>query len=665
MPLWSGYMAGTSTEAAKINACETDGAGSIYYIGRTPSSSYNYHPFGGNLIMSPVYGSDFFIVKVSSEGDVIWGKTIGGSGEDIAEDIAIDDSGYVYITGTFQGTVDFDPGAGVDNYTAPSNSNQFILKMDTAGNYVWNKTIVGPYAGSNHTITVDHDHNILVAGWFSTGTMDFDPSASIFNLPYTSGADMSVLKLDYNGDFVWAKAVGGDIHQIPTDITTDTLNNVFITGNYMETVDFDPGIGTDIHTSVGGRDIFLLKLNELGDFQWVHTMGGSLDDYGSAVQTDVAGNVYFTGDFKGTVDFGVPGNPMPLTSPSGGSQDMFIQRLNPNGIPYWVKQIGGSAAERPKEIKIDNSNNIIIGGSFQGTTDFDPGAGIAQSTVFNPDDDVFILKLDSIGEYIFHATTYSAEDEFCAGIALGPDGSIYLAGNFDGYVDLSLGEGTHVYGTGSLVVRPYVAKYHQCTHSVSTETIVSCDSYFWPLTGLTYSSTNTYSSAETDIYGCDSTVYLDLTVNTVDLGVSQNDFTLTSDEVGAIFQWIDCGTLQAISDETGQSYTATANGLFSVYVDNGLCSDTSACILIEGVGIDEYQENQLLIYPNPASDHILIGSDYYGNFKILDITGKLILYGYTYSNKNIDVSSIQAGAYIIIVFNLEGTSELQSILIKE
>lgn len=667
VPLWSGYMS-SPVQAPTLTAFETDAAGNVYYVGKTPMNTYyNYDPFGGVLIMSPVGSFDCFIVKVSSAGNVLWGATIGGTGEDVAEDLVIDDSGYVYVTGTFENVVDFDPGPGVANFTAQgSNENPFILKLDTAGNYVWNKTLEGPWSGNNHRITVDQDHQVLITGHFSAASVDFDPGAPVFNLPFTSGVDLFVLKLDDNGDFVWAKSVGGNLHQIPRDIATDALDAVFISGDYMEIVDFDPGAGTAMETSVGGRDLFLLKLNAAGDFQWVHAMGGPDDDYGAAVQTDPVGNIYFTGDFKGTVDFGIPGTPMILVSDISSSSDMFLQRLDANGVPLWLKQIGGSGAERPAEIQIDDFGNLIIGGSFQGAAiDFDPGPGVAASTVFNPDDDTFILKLDSLGGYLFHATTFAAEDEFCSGIALGPDETIYLAGNFDGYIDLSLGQGTAVYGTGSTVVRPYVAKYHQCTASESTETVVSCDAYTWPLTGLTYTNTDIYSSAETDIYGCDSTVYLDLTINSVDAGVSQNDFTLTADEAGANYQWIDCSTQLPVSGETGQSFNATYNGEFSVVVDNGFCNDTSACFLIEGLGIKESEQTLLRIYPNPASHEIRIGFDVDGTFEIVDMTGKLILSGTINSTNNIDVSGLQPGVYIVRVANEEWTFTLQSILVKE
>lgn len=666
VPLWSGYMTTTTTNAASITAFETDSEGNVYYVGKTPYNTYfNYHPFGGTLIMSPVGNQDCFIVKISSDGTVLWGETFGGSGDDIGTDIAIDDFENVYITGTFEGTVDFDPGAGVDNHTAPSNHNQFIVKLDTAGNYIWTKTIEAPFAGSIHLLTTDSDGNVFTTGNFSTAAMDFDPSAAVFNLPYTSGSDMFVLKLDEDGNFMWAKAVGGTLHQLPRDLVTDNLNHVYICGDFMETVDFDPGTGTESHVSVGGRDLFLLKLNELGDFQWVHTAGGPSDDYAADVEIDPNDNVYFTGDFKGTVDFGSSGVPMMFTSYSAGNQDMFVQKLTSNGTSSWVKQIGGSAAERPKEIKIDDLNNVVIGGSFQGTTDFDPGVGVAQSTVFSADDDAFILILDSIGEYVLHASTYEAEDEFCSGIALGPDGSIYLAGNFDGYVDLSLGQGTDIYGTGSVVVKPYVAKYHRCSHSQSTDTVVTCDSYMWPLTGLTYSSSNIYSSVETDIFGCDSTVYLDLTINTVNIGVNQNDNTLTANESGASYQWIDCMSMQAISGETNQSFVATNNGSYAVVVDNGLCSDTSACTAIQGIGITELYDNPIRIYPNPASMTIQIDDNTFNEFAILTISGQRVLKGELQPNTPVDISVLPSGVYLVKLQHTHGATSATAMFMKE
>jgi len=205
-------------------------------------------------------GQDVFILKLTSSGNFVWARKVGGNTGDNSYSLIIDDSGYVSITGTFTGIVDFDPGPGVSNLSSAGSSDIFVLKLDSSGGYVWAKRIGASSADYGYALTCDTSGNLYVTGNFS-GTVDFDPGPLIYNM---SPGGLFVLKLSPSGSFLWAKST---TNGIPSDIDLDDSGNVFTVGRFSSTVDFDPGTGVYNLTS-SGSDVFIYKLTSNGDFGW-------------------------------------------------------------------------------------------------------------------------------------------------------------------------------------------------------------------------------------------------------------------------------------------------------------------------------------------------------------------------------------------------------------
>ena len=139
-----------------------------------------------------------------------------------------------------------------------------------------------------------------------------------------------------NGDFVWAKGMGGASYDLGTDVTVDSSGNVYTTGNFYGTVDFDPGMGVLYLTSVGDSDIFVSKLDSSGNLLWAKRMGGTNYDKGYSIAVDPSGNVYTTGGVYGTVDFD-PGELSGFYLNSAGGSDIFVSKLNSSGNFVWAK----------------------------------------------------------------------------------------------------------------------------------------------------------------------------------------------------------------------------------------------------------------------------------------------------------------------------------------
>jgi len=444
---WANSIGNTSGDQSQ--SMTTDQSGNIYTTGNF-LNTIDFDPSASIYELTSNGDSDFYIQKLDSEGNFIWAIVIGGTSSDQAFGISTDASGNILVTGGFNLTVDFDPGSGTHNLTTDGTREIFILKIDTDGNFIWAKSISGGANDDGLAITTDSSENVYLTGDFQGGLLglDFDPGVGVFLLYGDNGEDAFILKLDANGDFVWANEItspqyghgyaiqidalgnvlvtgtlgagritfiekldnvgntlwyktidGGDFSNRGYSITADASHNVYVTGEYRATADFDPGIGVFNLTSNGSYDIYILKLNSDGDFLWAKSIGESSSDSGEEIIIDSLGNIYVAGYFEGTVDFDPSSDVFNLTS--NGGKDLFIQKLDENGNFIWATSIGGTATEIPRGLLIDSAGALYLTGLFQNTVDFDPNSNIFNLTS-NGSFDIFNIKLNQ--------TTLNIED---------------------------------------------------------------------------------------------------------------------------------------------------------------------------------------------------------------------------------------------------------------
>ncbi|MGZ4035931.1 MAG: SBBP repeat-containing protein, partial [Bacteroidia bacterium] len=279
--VWAKKISGAgSGDSSFGNSIAIDAADNVYTTGSF-QGTIDFDPGAGTFdITSGVGGMDIFISKLDASGSFVWAKQMpcawGASGN--AGSIAIDAAGKIYTTGYFHGTIDFDPGAGTFNLNA-INTDIFISKLDASGNFVWAKNMGGSGSsdsGYGSSIAVDSADNVYSMGYFY-GTVDFDPGVGIDSLTAVGTTNMFVSKLDAYGDFVWAKNIGGSATSYSQgySLALDIADNVYTTGAFIGTVDFDPGAGIDSLTSNTSGDIFISKLDGSGNFVWAVQMGGA------------------------------------------------------------------------------------------------------------------------------------------------------------------------------------------------------------------------------------------------------------------------------------------------------------------------------------------------------------------------------------------------------
>jgi hypothetical protein len=384
--------------------------------------------------------------------DLAWAKAFGSTETDAAYSCVVDGDGNVITTGSFTGTVDFDPGPGTTNLTAVfGNIDIFIQKLSPAGNLLWALRIGGVSYDYAFELALSSAGEVYVTGTFGE-TVDFNPGAGIFNLTAASiymANDMFILKLDANGTFLWAKSIGAEHVETPRAILVDSTGNLLTTGSFSGNVDFDPGTGSSYLTSSGLEDIFIQKLDANGNFISATRMGGTGNDRATGLALDTSGNICLTGQFASTVDFDPGIGTNDITSPGGFAA--FILKLDANINFLWVRSLGVAGHVIMHNIEVDNSGNIYTGGYFLSTVDFDPGAG-TNSITSTGSDDAFIHKLDASGNFIWVKTCGGTGADRISSFKLDDMGNIYSIGEFQYTADLDPGTGSDsLTSTGSYV----------------------------------------------------------------------------------------------------------------------------------------------------------------------------------------------------------------------
>ncbi|HEY1021929.1 MAG TPA: SBBP repeat-containing protein, partial [Flavisolibacter sp.] len=319
----------------------SDADGNIYTTGYF-QGNVDFDPGPGVVSFSkPSAAHDAFITKFDAAGNFVWAKQIGGANETLAEAIAVDASGNVYIAGNYRGEVDFDPGTSISNSTALANTDAFVLKLNPAGEFLWVRTTQGYGNEDARSIKLDATGQIFLTGYFQSLT-DFDPGTGVFQIyAGTQGNYTYVLKLDAAGNFGWAKAMGTPSSStFAYGLALDGEGNVYTGGTFTGTADFDPGAGTATHTS-SSYDVYVVKLNTNGEYVWSKSLGGSGGDWGFDLAIDGSGNVLTTGYFSGTMDFD-PGAGEALLTAAGGIS-AFVLKLNTTGDYVWARSVTGGS----------------------------------------------------------------------------------------------------------------------------------------------------------------------------------------------------------------------------------------------------------------------------------------------------------------------------------
>lgn len=333
----------------------------------------------------------------------------GGTGVDEARSIAVDGNGNVYVTGYFEGTATF----GNVTKTSAGYRDIFVAKYDKSGSVQWVQSAGGTSNDFGSGIAVDGNGNVYVTGYF------YD-TATFGNISKTSAGDTEIFVVKYNaaGTFQWVETAGGTFSDAGYDITVDGSGNVYVTGYFSDTATF----GTASKSSAGANDTFVAKYNAAGMLLWVQSIGGTDGDSGQQVAVDGSGNVYVTGSFGGTANFGT------ITKTAAGTYDMFVAKYDPVAEVWrWVQTVGHTGISIGRAIALDGSGNVYVTGYFENTVTFGTTSKISAGS-----SDIFVVKYSTTGTMEWVQTAGGANFDQGYGIAVDGNSNVYVTGAFSG-----------------------------------------------------------------------------------------------------------------------------------------------------------------------------------------------------------------------------------------
>ena len=687
--VWGKFL--TNSYYLLLEKIKLDAQGNILILGYNYGYQADFDP--GPDIVNLDYG--MFLLKLDTAGNFIWIKSLPQSNSFIgSSDMEVDNMDNIIISSFFNGTFDFDSDTAVYNLSASSYEN-YILKLGSNGNFLWVEKFGNTSSQATNNIAIDNNGNILSCARFDS-SFDINPDTSVYII---TGSGYYILKLDSSGNFIWAKQFS---NVTPNEIVTGINRDIYYTGSFTGTVDFNPDSGTTNHTSSGNSDIFISKLSENGNFIWVKTYGGSGFNRGTDLALDTLENIYFTGNFYGISNFGNITNPNFLNS--NGNSEIFVSKLNSQGNEIWARSIGSTGIDYVRDIHL-KQDNLYLAGSFTDTVDFDFGTNYHNVQSYAATSELFVLKLNLSLHLTNDTVTICQGDSLLlnSGYSVGNlwntgDTSQFINVATNGQYYVSINNGSIVSDTITVIVIPgyplftslilaasdtLICSGSEAQITASINVVNNQTNYLWSVNGIISNSSDSVISVAVD-----STTNIFAYINSS--GVCNTQFITSANSVTintfpsteVIFNspqantWI-CTNEPAFQITGGSpiggvySGSGVSNGIFTpgvnlpninvinyTYQDSNFCTTQAIDTFLVDVCTDISSINNitnLQVFPIPAKDNIYINvsddiNTYYSI--ITDITGKILLKEILTNNINeINISILSNGMYFIIVNN--------------
>lgn len=393
---WTSQFGSSASDDAR--AVAIDASGNVYVAGTTTGT------FPGEASAG---GQDAFVRKYDASGNVLWTDQFGTSAVDLAQGVAVDASGNVFVAGYTQGTLPGQVSAG--------SQDAYVRKYNSAGTLVWTSQFGSTVSDSADAIAIDPSGNVIVAGQ-TLGTLPGQASAG--------AADAWVRKLTTAGATTWTRQFGTFDYENALACATDASGNVFVAGQTL---------GALGGTNAGVYDAYVRRFDANGNNPWTRQLGSIESDSPKGIDTDASGNVFIAGEATDAL----PGQ---TAISAAGSADSFVAKYDSTGTLLWTRQFGTNTQDQMTSITVDASGNSIAAGSISGVLSGQPSAGGGY--------DLFMRKYDPSGNEIWTRRFGSASSEFALGVSIVGSGNVAVAGNTQG----TLSGQTSAGGTDAFVI---------------------------------------------------------------------------------------------------------------------------------------------------------------------------------------------------------------------
>jgi hypothetical protein len=355
-----------------IQRIENASNGSVLAFG-VFRDSVDIDPGPGTTYVTVNSSQHVFIVSLDSSGTYNWHKVLKNVSTSFnttsVADVELDADGNILCAGIFRGIVDFDPSVAQQLDTSLGYEDNFLLKLDPSGNYIWHKTwgYTGGY-GSSSALALINETIYYSIG--SNVNIDLDPgSGTDYNS--TPGNNSAIIKLDETGNYIFAKIIPIEF----VDIAPTPDEHLIVSGGFVDTIDIDPNAGiTFLVSDSGSYDAVIAKYDTSTlNLVWGKSFGGASTDFLLGVECNLNGDIYVDGRFWSTVDFDPGSNTFELTPWGNNLVDPFISQFDGSGnFICAMKLTGNSTAEHILDLKVNSLGNVFVCGVYSDTIDLDP-----------------------------------------------------------------------------------------------------------------------------------------------------------------------------------------------------------------------------------------------------------------------------------------------------
>jgi hypothetical protein len=456
--LWSFKIGAGNIET--VNSMTSDLDGNVYIAGYF-GSSVDFDFGVGDAVLTSVGSNDVFVAKYDNDGNYLWAISMGSFNADRALSVTVDDDGNVLVAGYIAGDADFDPSASTATLIGQGAEDIFLAKYDEDGNYLWAKCIGNAYSEAANSIATDSNGDVYITGYFRAN-VDFNPGPAVNNLSSASFFINAIFLAKFSaiGDYVWAISMGSTtVNSNGRSVVVDDTDHIYVSGGYGgSNVDFDPGAGTTLLTSVSSAEFFLAKYDTDASLIWAKTSAGANGGgFGLAVGSDNA--IYATGVFNGTSYMNPGPDPDPGELIGNGQTDVFIGKWNSAGDFQWAKSFGDTQIDQAHGIALDPDDNVVVTGRFYGTVDFDPAAATNDVMAYSGTDDIYLASYDSDGDFRWARGFGGMGNEAGHAVTVDPSGNVFMAGVFQ--FDVSFDPNNSAATITASVLDGFIAKYEE------------------------------------------------------------------------------------------------------------------------------------------------------------------------------------------------------------
>jgi hypothetical protein len=393
----------------------------------------DFDPGSGEKLLSAGPHDTSFLAKYDPAGNFIWAYKFEGTDDVRINDIVVDGVYYIGVAGSFQGEADLDPGSGSFYRISEGGDDIFLLRLLPDGNMQWGWTTGDSDHDAAFTVATDAGYGLYVAGTFQNEVM-FQLNSPPYPMESNGGRDIFIARFTNGGGLAWIRTIGGDEDDMPTDITLDGGERVYIAGEFRDEVDLDPTHTSLEVTSRGRSDIFVTILGRsFGNWLSSIRIGGEGADDNARVLAEADGSFYISGEFERTTDLANGGSGGSVTS--RGGEDVFLTRYGANSAFQWGFGVGGAGTETNAALARDRNGDVYLLGAFAQRVDFNPGADVRELSS-SGDDDIFVAQYTAQGQYRQVRGLVNPQRDVARAIAIDNHNDVIIAGEFRGTLDL-------------------------------------------------------------------------------------------------------------------------------------------------------------------------------------------------------------------------------------